>query len=630
LKLFSPLNLAWLLLLVPVIVFFYLLKLKRKEVMVSSVLLWSHLVKDVQANAPFQKLKKNLLLLLQLLIACLAILALARPAFFSTAMGGDNVVIILDGSASMQSRDGERGSRFDEAKRRALRMVADMRGGDRMMVVLATSRTHRLSSFTSDKGALRRAINEAEPGDTTTNLRDAALLAASVVGQRHGMDPETQGQRLGAGQIFLLSDGAFGEMDELDTRGAQFVFEKVGSRSDNVGLVAMDVRRAFTDRGGYQMFVALRNYGAAARKCNLEFYRNDALIDVRPVELPAADKENGFSEKAEVLKDLPEATGILRARLDIEDDLVTDNEAFAQLSARQNVNVLLVSEGNLYLQSALNLDPQVKLSVVTPSGYNAQEGFDVTVFENFGPKKLGPGAHLYINCSGETSPAEPDGRIKNARILTWERTHPVMRYVKLSDLDLQDAFEAKKRPWGVVLAEHEGGVAIAVGEREGTKSGYVGFPLLGTQFPIRIAFPIFFSNMIQWLAASPGRTEGLQLRAGQTASIEVPPTAGEITITDPKGDKAKIKPDGRLAYYGSTDRTGIYRVQGKGFQREFAVNLLSRDESATKPQDKIQFGRRPVQAGVGATQSAHEIWRWLLLAALVVLGLEWWVFHKRI
>src|SRR5688572_26562863 len=159
-KIFAPWNLLWLVPLVPIIVFFYLLKLKRREVVISSVLLWNHLVKDVQANAPFQKLKKNLLLLLQLLIAILTIIALTRPAFYSRSLGGSNVVLILDGSASMQSRD-VRGSRFDQAKTLALRMVAAMRGSDRMMVVLATNRTHRLTALTSDKGELRRAISRA-------------------------------------------------------------------------------------------------------------------------------------------------------------------------------------------------------------------------------------------------------------------------------------------------------------------------------------------------------------------------------------------------------------------------------------------------------------------------------------
>src|SRR3954470_8918401 len=93
----SPLSLLWLVPLVPIIVFFYLLKLKRREMVVSSVLLWNHLVKAVQANAPFQKLKKNLLLLLQLLIVLFAVLALSRPFVVAQSLGGANVVVVLDG-----------------------------------------------------------------------------------------------------------------------------------------------------------------------------------------------------------------------------------------------------------------------------------------------------------------------------------------------------------------------------------------------------------------------------------------------------------------------------------------------------------------------------------------------------
>ena len=85
-----------------------------------------------------------------------------------------------------------------------------------------------------------------------------------------------------------------------------------------------------------------------------------------------------------------------------------------------------------------------------------------------------------------------------------------------------------------------------------------------------------------------------------------------------------------MVYFADTEEAGIYQVRGKNFEREFAVNLLSRDESATAPQEKIQFGRRPVQAGFTGAKSAHEFWRWLVLLALVVLGLEWWVFHRRI
>ena len=73
----APLALLWLLLLVPAIVLLYLLKLRRREVVVSSIMLWTRLLQEAQANAPFQKLRRHLLLLLQLLASIVSEISIA-------------------------------------------------------------------------------------------------------------------------------------------------------------------------------------------------------------------------------------------------------------------------------------------------------------------------------------------------------------------------------------------------------------------------------------------------------------------------------------------------------------------------------------------------------------------------
>ncbi|HEY3916003.1 MAG TPA: BatA domain-containing protein, partial [Verrucomicrobiae bacterium] len=95
----------WFVVTLPVVVVFYLLKRRRVVKLVSSTVLWQKFLADTQANAPFQKLRHNWLLILQLLLLLLAILALSRPYFAGHSRATGLRVVILDASASMQSTD---------------------------------------------------------------------------------------------------------------------------------------------------------------------------------------------------------------------------------------------------------------------------------------------------------------------------------------------------------------------------------------------------------------------------------------------------------------------------------------------------------------------------------------------
>src|SRR6185436_2239342 len=111
---------------IPVVVVFYLLKRKRVVKLVSSTLLWQRFLSETQASAPFQKLRRNWLLILQILLLILAVLALTRPYFPTKARSSELRVLILDASASMKSTD-EPSSRFDKAKKEALAWVDSLR-----------------------------------------------------------------------------------------------------------------------------------------------------------------------------------------------------------------------------------------------------------------------------------------------------------------------------------------------------------------------------------------------------------------------------------------------------------------------------------------------------------------------
>src|SRR5512132_2897525 len=90
---------------IPALLLLYFLKLRRKEMLVSSTFLWRKAIQDLQVNAPFQKLRRNLLLLLQMLLLILLVLALARPVANYYRGAGATSVIVIDRSASMSAHD---------------------------------------------------------------------------------------------------------------------------------------------------------------------------------------------------------------------------------------------------------------------------------------------------------------------------------------------------------------------------------------------------------------------------------------------------------------------------------------------------------------------------------------------
>ena len=193
------------------VVVFYLLKRKRVVRLVSSTLLWQKFLADAQANSPFQKLRHNWLLVLQLLLLALAILALSRPYFAGHTTASDLRVVILDASASMQSTD-EEPSRFEKAREEALALVKSLKDQDQMVVLLAGGNTEVKQSATSSKADLRRAILDCQVSDSSTRLTEALKLAETLLrdGNRH--DPE----------IHLFSDGAAGDLSEFARAREEF------------------------------------------------------------------------------------------------------------------------------------------------------------------------------------------------------------------------------------------------------------------------------------------------------------------------------------------------------------------------------------------------------------------------
>jgi hypothetical protein len=259
-----PLALALGLLALPILLL-YMLKLRRRSVEVSSTMLWQVLLRDRQANAPWQKLKRNLLLLLQLLILAALVLALARPAIPVASVTSGSVLLLLDGSASMNASDVSP-SRFETALAVARQMVRDLGGGERMTIILAGSQPVVLASGEDDPNVLQSALQTGVPSQGATDWSAAFALAA-------GAAASTTGAGQTAATIVILSDGGL-PAQGLPPLPGEVRYVPVGNSSDNLAVSALALRPA----NGAELFASITNYGDAERSVIFSLYANNELL----------------------------------------------------------------------------------------------------------------------------------------------------------------------------------------------------------------------------------------------------------------------------------------------------------------------------------------------------------------
>ena len=167
----SPLSFLLATLAVPLLLL-YFLKVRRRQQMVSSLLLWDSSLRDREASAFFQRLQRDPLMLLQILALLALTLALARPAVTVSGYGAKKVVVVLDASASMKATDVSP-SRFVRAQREALGLVSRLGEGAEVMVIEADVQPKVLVPFTRARDQVVSGLRSAQGHDLPNRLGDA-------------------------------------------------------------------------------------------------------------------------------------------------------------------------------------------------------------------------------------------------------------------------------------------------------------------------------------------------------------------------------------------------------------------------------------------------------------------------
>ena len=198
---------------VPVgIIALYFLKLRRRPVRVPSTLLWRRSLEDLHVNSLFQRLRRNLLLFLQLLAVALAMLALAGPHMKGTGGQGQRFVLMIDNSASMSATD-VAPTRLAKAKEAAKKVVSAMDADDLAMVISFSDSARVESNYTGDRRMLALRIDAIEPTQSTTSLREGLQVAAGLANPSKQIGEGVVASSVVTPKLFIYTDGGFADVE---------------------------------------------------------------------------------------------------------------------------------------------------------------------------------------------------------------------------------------------------------------------------------------------------------------------------------------------------------------------------------------------------------------------------------
>ncbi len=624
-------------LLLPVIIAFYLLKLRRVEQPVPSVYLWRRMVRDVEANAPWQRLRYNLLMILQLLFLAFLILALARPFSLADGPSGQSAILIVDTSASMSAVD-MAPTRLEAAKQRARQFVDDLPDSARITIIEAGREAIVRLSSSLDRRQAHLAIESMQAGTGGSDMSVALELASAIAARQPGTE------------IMVLSDGRVTLPERMAVKG-QLRYLPFGLNGDNQAISLLTLEPA---PGGSSLtaFAQVSNYNDQPASRRMTLFADGQLINAYDLN----DIASG-GQQSVVAEGLPLTTQVLEARLEGADTLPLDDQAQAVQPSSQPVPVTLISSGNLFLKTALSLLPGVVLNESTPTEPQgtatpgvptaaptveenlSENASGLTIYDGIVPDTLPPtGSLLFIAPPSSTELFTTTGAVESPAIRLLNPEDPLLTHVSLSGVSVMDAISISLPDWAfpVIAGDtSDGSIPLLLrGEVSGRRVAVLAFDLHHSDLPLNVAFPLLWANMIDWLAPGTHSEIPVQVAPGEGLSFTAPNGAQSGQVTRPDGSIVQIQAESGRFVFADTTQLGLYQVRFEGSdaterRAAFIVNLFSPQESSLRPADSL-FGLENLndQNGSGTQQGQREWWRPLALLALGLLMGEWLVYQR--
>lgn len=629
---------AWFGLACLLIIAMYILKKRYEPKAISSHLLWRKALQEQEANKPWQRLKQRLLLWLQLIAAIIIVLSLMEPAIEKQLTKDAHAIILIDRSASMATSALEGGDSYlTQAKQDALQWIDQQYDGGAVTLITNGDYPSILLNRSQQKTEIVQAIQHIEPYYGISDDETALSLARALVDQNEAaVIHYFIDERFKAAPQSLQQAAAWQEQWHMYAATAAQHDDRIRSFT----LTATDqTARAFVTVLHVAQEEELEINLVAYNEKGQEHHRETAKRRAQPEGITTFQIE-GLPKAHYYMVELKQRQG---------DPNSYNNKQYGLLSEQASYQALLISEGNLFLEKALQLlnVAVTKLDNTSASGVPSREALEAIQFiivdgnyerlaEQEEWKAVLDSYPLWII----DHPTEQEA----AKLVQKEAVvheHPVTQYFSMEDtyiaaikqLDMSELSDYD------VLVEYGGAPAIIAGVKQQKPFLRYGFALQDSDLPLRAPFPILMMQSIEYMAAGSSQQLGYMLvQSEPTLSLLAGTSSSYWQLLDGQQAKQQSEP----IAIPHADRIiapslpGVYELveqdeQGKAIQQRTAIVTADTTEftagSIATALEQAQSAPAGEQVQP-ATNGLSLLTPWLAALLLLLLLGEWEVYRR--
>ena len=523
--------------LVPALVVPYLARERPRQAVVSSVLAFRAL--RAHRGERFGGWPRfDWTFFVELLILCLAVLAMARPYVIHQ---GSPVAAVLDNSAAMQALTPSGKTRFETAVAQ-LKSALEREAGN-VTLYLTAPQPHQLPGVFTTSGEAVAALEQVRVTDAPDDSSALTTLLAQLNADRR------------LGRIIFASYRSVAA--PVPPRVTALT---VGVPIANYAIGSFTLSRQTIGAAALHARLAVANFSPTAQVLKATITGDGKVVGhaesrVDPGEVAGIEFPN-----------LP-AAETYRAQLEPTDGFMLDNVAYATGSAVKSVSILFVSPVPSDGESLKSI-PGLAVTARTPNTYSPKDlaQSDLAIFEYTTPKEL-PTVNALLVMPPPGDPVfgfgvRPAPRIS---ITEWPSTSPLTDGVNFRLLNVRSGEYFDQHPWMQSEVSGVNGGLMLTGQRQGHRfaaTGFNLFPYLGKQnLPMSVLTLNLLSNL-----ADVG-AHGAGFRTGEPWLMP----SGVKQVVLPSGGKISVQP-GML--FTQVLSQGVYQlIEATGIKAPRAVNL---------------------------------------------------------